>query len=93
MDYTYSYSNAYSDSYFTPTSFDSDITNPAFHNFNQPSVLDLSYPNQYMPQPKYYEQDWDDHHHSSPIQWGYNFPESDYQQPDQHLASYTQYQD
>jgi len=46
-----------------------------------------------MPQPQYYEQDWDDHHHSSPIQWGYNFPESDYQQPDQHLASYTQYQD
>ena len=35
MDYNYNYSNAYSDSYFTPTSFDSEITNPVFHNFNQ----------------------------------------------------------
>ena len=36
--------------YYTPTSF-SDITNPAYHNFNQPSVPDWSYPNQYNPYP------------------------------------------
>jgi len=28
---------------YTPTSF-SDITNPTYHNFNQPSVPDWSYP-------------------------------------------------
>ena len=50
MDYNYNYSNAYSDPYFTLTSFDSDITNLTFHNFNQPSMLDWSYLNQYMPQ-------------------------------------------
>jgi len=50
MDYNYNYSNEYSDPYFTLTSFDSDITNPAFHNSNQLSMSDWSYPNQYMPQ-------------------------------------------
>jgi len=57
MDYNYNYSYANSDPYFTPTSFDSDITNPAYHNFNQPSMSDWSYLNQYMPQSQYYEQD------------------------------------
>jgi len=36
MDYNHSYSSTYSDLYFIPTSFDSDITNPLFHNSNQP---------------------------------------------------------
>jgi len=35
MDYSYNYSNVYSDPYFTLTSFDSDITNPVYYNFNQ----------------------------------------------------------
>ena len=35
--------------YYTPTSFDSDITNPTCHNFNQPSILDWSYPNNICP--------------------------------------------
>jgi len=91
MDYNYNYSNAYSDLYFTPTSFDTDFTYPVFYNFNQPSMPDWSYPNQYLPQPEYYEQDWDDHHHSSSSQWGYNSPDIYYQQPDQHSTSYTQY--
>ena len=30
---------------------------------------------------------------SSPSQWGYNFPESYYQQPYQQTVSYTPYQD
>jgi len=34
MDYNYNYSYAYSDPYFTLTSIDSNITNPADHNFN-----------------------------------------------------------
>ena len=50
MNYNYNYFNAYSDPYFKPTSFDSNITNSSYHNFNQPSIPDWSYPNQYMPQ-------------------------------------------
>ena len=38
---------------------------PAYYNFNQLSMLDWSYPNQYMPQSQYYEQDWNNHHYSS----------------------------
>ena len=93
MNYNYNYLNAYSDPYFTPISFDSDITNLIFYNFNQPSMSDWSYPNQYMPQSQYYEQEWDNHHHSSPSQWGYNSPESYHQQPHQQTASYNPYQD
>ena len=37
-----------------PTSF-LDITNPAYHNFNQPSVSDWSYLNQYNPCPQSYD--------------------------------------
>ena len=43
------FSNFNGNLYYTPISF-SDITNPAYHNFNQPSVSDWYYPNQYMPQ-------------------------------------------
>ena len=91
MDYNYNYSEYNSNPYFTPTSFNSDITNPTLHNFNsnQPSMSDWSYPNQYMPQSKYYEQECDNHYHSSPSQWGYNSPESYYQQAYQQTASYT----
>jgi len=87
MDYNYNYSNAYSDPYFTSTSFDEDITNPVYHNFNQPSMSDWSYLNQYMPQSQYYEQDWNIHHYSSQSQWGYNSPKSYCQPPFQHSAS------
>ena len=87
MDYNHNHSYAYSDPYFIPPSFDSDITNPAYHNFNQPSMSDWSYPNQYIPQSQYYEQDWNNHHYSSQSQWGYNFPESYCHPPFQHSVS------
>ena len=74
MDYNNNFSNTSSDPYFTLTSFDSDITNPAFQNFNQTSMLDWSYLNQYMPQSQYYEQDWDNHHDPSSSQKGYISP-------------------
>jgi len=44
MAYNNNFFNFNSNPYYTPTSF-SDITNPAYHNFNQPSVPDWSYPN------------------------------------------------
>ena len=75
MNYNYNNFNAYSDPYFNQTSFDSDITNPIFHNFNQPSMSDWYYPNYHMPQSQYYEQDWNDHYlHLSLSQWEYNSP-------------------
>ena len=46
-----------------------------------------------MSQSQYYEKEWHNHHDSSPSQWGYNFPESYYQQPYQLTVSYTPYQD
>ena len=52
-------------------------------------MSDWSYPNQYMPQSQYYEQDWNNHHYCSQSQWGYNSPESYYQPHCQHPASYT----
>ena len=90
MDYNYNYSHANSDPYFTLTSF-SDITNLAYHNINQPSMPNWSYPNQYMPQSQYYEQDWNNHHYSSQSQWRYNSPKSYCQPPYQLSASYTPY--
>ena len=52
-------------------------------------MSDWSHPNQYVPQSQYYEQDWNNYHHSSPSQWGYNSPEYYGQPPYQHPASYT----
>ena len=93
MDYNYNYSDYNSNLYFTPTSFNSDITNPALHNYNQPSMPDWSYPNQYMPQPSIMKKNGTIITHSSPSQWGYYSPESYYQQPYQQTVSYNPYQD
>ena len=51
------------------TSF-SDITNPVYHNFNQPSVPDWSYPNQYNPCPQSYNHNFQNNFNSSQRQWG-----------------------
>ena len=54
MAYNNIFFNFNGNPYYTPTSF-LDITNLAYHNFNQPSVSDWSYPYYYMPQSQYYE--------------------------------------
>jgi len=64
MAYNNNFSNFNGNPSYTLISF-SDITNPVYHNFKQPSVPDWSYPNQYVPQSQYYEQDWNNHHYSS----------------------------
>ena len=46
-------------------------------------MSDWFYPNQYMPQSQYSEQDWNNHHYSSQSQ----FPESYCQSPFQYSAS------
>jgi len=53
MAYNNNFFNFNEDPYYTPTSF-SDITNPAYHNFDQPSVPEWSYPNEYNVGPKGY---------------------------------------
>jgi len=90
MAYNNNFFNFNEDPCYTPTSY-SDITNPAYHNFDQPSVPDWSYPNHYMPQSQYYEQDWNNHHYSSQSQWGFNTPEPYGQPPVQPLSSYTSF--
>jgi len=52
MDYNYNFFNAYSDPYYTLTTL-LDNTKPAFHNFNQPSILNWSYSNHHMPQSQF----------------------------------------
>jgi len=56
-------------------------------------MSDLSYSNMHMPQSQYYEQDWDNHHHSSPSQWGYNSLLSYCQPPFQQSSSYALFSD
>ena len=62
---------------------------PTQHIITLTSLPDWSYPNHYMHQSQYYEQDWNNHYYSSQSQWGYNSPESYCQLPYQHPASYT----
>ena len=61
-----------------PISF-TDITNPAYHNFNQPSVPDWSYPNQYNPCPQSYNYNFQNNFNSSQSQWGFTSPEFNFQ--------------
>ena len=51
--------------YFTLTSFDSDNSDPAMYNMNQPYMPNWDYPTQYVPHSQYYEQDWNNNYHSS----------------------------
>ena len=69
------------------------MSDPAMYNMNQSYIPNWDYPTQYMPQSQYYEQDWNNHYHSSQSQWGYNSPESYGQPPYQKSDSYTRYQD
>ena len=46
-----------------------------------------------MPQSQYNEQKLESSSPLSQSQWGYTYPESYYQPPYQHSASYTRYQD
>ena len=69
------YNNIFSifngNSYYT--SF-SDITNPAYHNFNQPSVPDWFFPNQYNPCPQSNNYNFQNDFNSSQSQWSFTSP-------------------
>ena len=65
--------------YFTPTSFDSDNSDPAMYNMNQPFMPSWDYPNQYDPYPQPYDHNFQNNFYSSQSQWGFNSPESNFQ--------------
>ena len=93
MFYNYNYSDYNSNPYFTPTSFNLDITNPALHNSNQPSMPDWSYSNHYMPQSSTMNKNGTIITTLHLISGDTTPPESYYQQPYQQTASYNPYQD
>ena len=76
MAYNNNFSNF--NTYYTPNSF-SDITNPAYHNFDQSSVPEWSYPNNYNPHPPYYNYNFHNNFNSSQSSWGFDSPESNSQ--------------
>jgi len=78
MAYNNNFSNFNSNPYYTPTSF-SNITNPVYHNFNQLSVPDWSYPNQYNPYLQSYNHSFHNNFNSSQSQWGFTSLESNFQ--------------
>ena len=65
--------------YFTPTSFDSDNSDPAMYNINQPYMPGWDYSNQYDPYPQPYDYNFQNNFNSSQSQWGFTSPESDFQ--------------
>ena len=67
--------------YFTPTSFDSDNSDPAMYNMNQSFMPSWDYPNQYDPYPQPYDHNFQNNFNSSQSLWGFNSPESNFQPP------------
>jgi len=76
MDHNYNFSHANVNPYFIPTSFDSNFTNPALHNFNQPSMSDWFYLTQPTSQSQCYEQDLEQPSQLVIELVGYNSPKS-----------------
>ena len=64
--------------YFTLISFDSDNSDPAIYNMNQPYMPGWDYPNQYDPYPQPYDHNFQNNFNSSRSQWGFNSPESNF---------------
>ena len=74
--------------YFTPTSFDSDNSNPAMYNINQPYMPSENYPTQYDPYPQSYDYNFQNNFHSSQSSWGFTSLESNFQP---HCPQFSQY--
>ena len=64
------------------------ITNPTYHNFNQPSVSDWFYPNQYNPCPQSYDHNFQINFNSSQSQRGFTSSELNFQP---HCPQFPQY--
>ena len=68
-------------SYFTPTSFDSDNSDPAIYNMNEPYMPSWDYLTQY-------DYNFQNDFHSSQSSWGFTSPESNFQP---HYPQFSQY--
>ena len=66
---------------FIPTSFDSDSSNSAMYNINQPYMPGWDYPNQYDPYLKSYDHNFQNNFNSSQSSWGFTSPELNFQLP------------
>ena len=76
-------------SYFTLTSFDSDNSNPAIYNMNQPYMPSWDYPTQYDPYPQSYDYNLQNNFNSSQSQWGFTYPESIFQPSCPQFSQYS----
>ena len=65
--------------YFTPTSFDSDNSDPTMYNMNQPYMPNWYYPTQYDPYPQSYDYNFQTNFYFSQSSWEFTFPESNFQ--------------
>jgi len=75
--------------YFTPTSFDSDNSDPAMYNMNQPYMPGWDYPNQYDPYPQHNDYNFQNNFNSSQSSWGFTYPESNFQPPCPQVPQYS----
>jgi len=66
-------------SYFTPTSFESDNSNLAIYNMNQPYMPSWDYLTQYDPYPQSYDYNFQNNFHSLQSSRGFTSPESNFQ--------------
>ena len=73
--------NPHMNPYFTPTPFNSDNSNPVFHNMNQPNTPGWTYPNQYNPYPQSCDYNFQNNFNSSQSQWGFTSSELNFQPP------------
>ena len=75
--------------YFTPTSFDSDNSDPAMYNMNQSYMPGWDYPNQYDPYPQSYDHNFQNNFNSSQSSWGFTYPESNFQPSCPQFSQYS----
>ena len=74
MDFNNNSFNPNVNPYFTPISLDSNDSNQAMYNMNQPYKLDWICPTQYDPYPQFYDQKFQNNFHSSLNQWRFAPP-------------------
>ena len=79
MDFNNNSFNPNMNPYFIPISFDSDNSDPAMYNMNQPYMSDWDYLTQYDPYPQSYNYNFQNNFHSSQSSWGFTYPESNFQ--------------
>jgi len=96
IDFNNNFFNSNMNPYFTPTSFDSDNSNPAFNNMNQSKRPDWMYSTQYNSYLQSYDQIFQNNLNSSHSRSEFASPEPNFQPPFHNIffsnfASYTSF--